>query len=135
MNLRQHHVILPLCSLILAASLASCAPTMQATGQTTYRPTIRSGAWILLLERVNLSKLTDTTPETSYIEFPECGKTTVVLVKDVRAMGVEQAQLACQAFAKSQTNFFLTGLGIVAAASLIGSLFFVFIIDSIIKSL
>jgi hypothetical protein len=108
---------------------------MQATGQPTYRPTIRSGAWILLLERINLSKLTDTTPDTSYIEFPECGKTTVVLVKDVRAMGVEQAQLACQAFAKSQTNFFLTGLGIVAAASLIGSLFFVFIIDSIINSL
>lgn len=81
-----------LCSVLLASSLASCAPMMRNPAQQVR---VLNGSASLLVERVPLASFTETTPDTAYVQFPECG-TTVVLSAEVRRVGTEKARLVCQ---------------------------------------
>lgn len=81
-----------LCSVLLASSLASCAPMMTNPAQQVR---VLNGSASLEVERVPLATFSENTPDTAYVQFPECG-TTVVLAAEVRRVGTEKARLVCQ---------------------------------------
>ncbi|MFB9995055.1 hypothetical protein ACFFLM_24195 [Deinococcus oregonensis] len=83
---------LVLCCVLLASLLASCAPLIQNPARQV-RGLNRSAS--LLVESVPLAAFTGSTPDSAYVQFPDCG-TTLVLAAEVRRVGTEKARLVCQ---------------------------------------
>ncbi|WP_425146653.1 hypothetical protein [Deinococcus sp.] len=118
---------LPLVTLLLVFSLASCAPTVQGLNGEIYRPQTQSGFGTLFVERVPLSEVTATTPETMYVQIPGCVN-SVISVADVRKLGADVALQACQG-----TD--LSIVGAVAGSAVISGLLFTLLFASLSHSL
>lgn len=83
-----------MCSLVLAASLASCAPRVQGPDGKFYTPDIRAVGTVEPSKIILPSELTDQTSESSYVALPGC-QDGVVSVRDVRLLGVVEASETC----------------------------------------
>ena len=90
----MNRTTLPLATLLLAASLASCAPTVQGP-MGGYRPNVVAGVPYLLAVKVPALQITDATPDSSYATFDDCPQLAVA-VGDVRKLGVEEADRVCR---------------------------------------
>ncbi|GMA14049.1 hypothetical protein E5F05_18600 [Deinococcus metallilatus] len=109
--------VLPLSALLLLASLSSCAPTLQGPAGA-YRPRTQIGVGMLAVQRVPVSALNEATPNTAYVEFPDCFN-VVVSVEDVRKLGVEPAREACQETSRNVMRGTGTLLGALAVGGAI----------------
>lgn len=107
----------PLCALALTASLASCAPTIQGPSGEPYVPKTQVGMGMLFVERVQVAALNDQTPDSAYVEFPDCFN-AVIQVADVRKLGVEKADEACRETTRQTVRGFAVVVALGAAASL-----------------
>lgn len=83
-----------MCILIISASLASCAPSMNPF----YKPDVKVGHDMAYVNRVYLSELKPQTPDSSYVILPTCSG-GVVAVRDVRRIGPERAGEICNEIA------------------------------------
>lgn len=64
-------------------------------GNPAQQVRVLNGSASLLVESVPLAAFSTTTPDTAYVQFPNCG-TTVVLAAEVRRVGTEKARQVCQ---------------------------------------
>ena len=119
---------LPLCSLVLAASLAACAPMLsgplEAELQTkgveqTYKPDVVGGLTFPFATKIPVEQITDATPGTTYATFADCVQ-VAVSVADVRKLGVQAADAVCRDISASVGRFttFSQVLGALAALPL-----------------
>lgn len=89
-----------LCSLLLISSLSACAPTLIAPSGENYKPDVKIGLQMLVVERVSLAELNEFTPSNVYVKFPNCDR-AVVSVIDVRKLGSEKATEICNSSLES----------------------------------
>ena len=118
---------LPLSTLLLAVSLASCAPTVQGPDGAAYRPQTQSGFGTLLVQRVPLSDVTAATPDTAYVQLPGC-LNSVISVADVRKLGADAALQVCQG---TDLNI----VGTVAGIAVVSGVGFALIFSGLLNSL
>lgn len=111
-----------LCALAVTASLASCAPRLQTQEGETYQPKTQVGMGQLLVERVKLQDLSESTPATSYVEYLDCVN-VVISVEGVRKLGIEQARKVCQDTSRSILRGAGTLAGIVLLFSIVAAYF------------
>ncbi|MGY2895759.1 hypothetical protein [Deinococcus sp. UYEF24] len=122
---------LPLCSLALIASLASCSPVVQTVGGA-YQTNVVAGIPLALATKIPASQITDQTPNDVYATFADCQK-VAVSVADVRRLGVEAADGVCRDTEKN-LNAAKSSLGVVGVIALIPILYFLYLLFSTLLS-
>lgn len=103
---------LPLCTLLLIASLASCAPTVQGPAGAAYQPNVAVGVFYVFSVHIPADQITDQTLDSTYASFDDCVQAGVS-VADVRKLGVQAADQVCKQ-ARGGTNTFAIVLGAIA---------------------
>ncbi len=112
-----------MCSLMLAASLSSCAPSFTAGGAD-----IKVGHDVANVQRVYLKEIRDDTPQAAYVLLPDCSNGAVAL-RDVRRLGPQRAaQLCNEAVAKPPVD--TCGMTVMAGAIATGFLLYYFVFKS-----
>ncbi len=109
---------LPLCTLLLAASLASCAPSLQGPDGTAYQPNVVVGIAYAAAIRVRADQIKSQTPGEAYATFDDCPQAAVSVI-DVRKLGIGAADQVCRQ-ARSSTDTFGVALIGVGLAAIIG---------------
>lgn len=123
-----------MCALALTASLASCAPTMQTPAGESYTPKTQFGVGMLAVQRVNIAAHYEQTPDSAYVEFPDCFN-AVISVEDVRNLGVDKARDACRETALRTNRRAGVLLGVLVALGTIVGFFFVKFIVTVFGNL
>ncbi len=128
----MNRTTLPLATLLLAASLASCAPTVQRPPDS-YRPNVVIGVPYNLATKIPVAQITDATPDATYATFDDCVR-VAVSVGDVRKLGVEAADQVCRDTVASIGDVLqgVTVFGTISALFFIGFLgyFFQMLVDA-----
>lgn len=120
---------LPLCSLVLAASLAACSPVVQTAGGA-YQTNVVTGVPLALAIKIPASQITDQTPNDVYATFSDCQK-VAVSVADVRRLGVEAADGVCRDTEKN-LNAAQSSLGVIGVIAAVPFLYIIYLIFSVL---
>ena len=124
----MNRTTLPLSTLLLAASLASCAPTVQGP-MGGYRPNVVTGVAYTLATKIPVAQIAEATPDATYATFDDCAR-VAVSVGDVKKLGVEAADQVCRDTEKN-LNAALSSLSVIGAIVTIPLLYFVYVLFSL----